>query len=232
MPILSAMTALASGGIDDDFRMYYRQRVLDAPYHGPLGFLQEAAAAHTDAEKMLKAGASRTAMLDRGNGYLQIEDSSNTDQILTMAVYPKTGGTLLLIVGSSDCDDVCEFSVEPFVVSANDLQAVPLHSVIPAIEPRQFIKPGHTMPKELATITPSIDYVPARIGTTLTLKPWYGYEAEVQMKTGTRAAIGNVVLDWDADLGRFALRPPRPAPGGDAAPPPPASRHKGPSPPR
>jgi hypothetical protein len=181
---------------------------------------------------MLKAGASRTVVLDRANGYLQIEDSSNTDQILAMAIYQKTDGTPLLIVGSSDCDDACEFLVEPFVVSANDLQSVPLRTVIPAIEPSQFIKPGHTMPKELASIAPTIDYVPARVGTTLTLKPWYGYEAEVQMKNATRAAIGNVVLDWDAELGRFVLKPPRPAQDGGAAPPPPASRHTGPSPPR
>jgi hypothetical protein len=118
------------------------------------------------------------------------------------------------------------------VVLASELQSVPLDTVILAIEPSQFIKPGHTMPKELASITPTIDYVPTRVGTTLTLKPWYGYEAEVQMESATRAAIGNVVLDWDAELGRFVLKPPRPTRGGDAAPPPPASRHTGPSPPR
>jgi hypothetical protein len=59
------------------------------------------------------------------------------------------------------------------------------------------------MPKALAAAAPSINYLPARVGTTLTLKSWYGYGVEEQMDDGTRAAIRNVVLDWDAKQGRF-----------------------------
>ena len=58
----AATIALANNSVDDYFRTYYRRLVLGAPYHGPLGFLQEAAAAHSDVEKMLKAGASRTVV--------------------------------------------------------------------------------------------------------------------------------------------------------------------------
>ena len=45
--------------------------------------------------------------------------------------------------------------------------------------------------------------MPARVGTSLTLKPWYGYEVEEQMDKKTRAAIQDVVLNWDRISGRF-----------------------------
>ena len=48
------------------------------------------------------------------------------------------------------------------------------------------------MPDRLKSIVPSIDYLPARQGTTLTLKPWYGYEAEEQMRGVERNAIKRV----------------------------------------
>jgi hypothetical protein len=78
-------------------------------------------------------------------------------------------------------------------------------AVLPAIAPAQFIKRGQPMPKRLASITPKINYEPARVGTTLTLTPWYGYEAEETMHRATRAAIRKVVLAWDATRGRFII---------------------------
>ena len=65
------------------------------------------------------------------------------------------------------------------------------------------------MPKALALIDPKIDYLPARVGTALTLKPWYGYETEEQMDAATRSAIQNVELRWDRDKGIFVLLHPR-----------------------
>lgn len=215
--------------IAECFKLYYRQQMASEQYQQPLTFLQTAAMAHADAETLLKAGPSRSVIVDRGNGYLRIDDTSTsgTDQILTMAVYRKADGSLLLVVGGSDCDDACEFSVELFVASTDHLQPVPLHAVIPAIEPKRFIKPGQPMPKKLAANSPTINYVPARVGTALTLTPWYGYETEETMNSAARAAIRNLVLDWDAKEGRF-VRPhdggfraqvtlPPPAPGAAAA---------------
>jgi hypothetical protein len=63
------------------------------------------------------------------------------------------------------------------------------------------------MPNRLKSIAPSIDYLPARVGTTLTLKPWYGYEAEEQMSATERSAIRSVVLHWDRARGRFVMQP-------------------------
>ena len=199
----AATPAPANEDIAGYFRMYYVQQTAGGSYHGPLDFLSEAAAAHADASVLLKAGSSRSVTVDRGHGYLRIDDGSATEQVLTMAVYGKTDGNRLLIVGSSNCADGCNFSVELFAASADRLQPVPRNEVIPEIGARQFIKPGRPVPRELAAISPSIDYLPARMGTTLTLKPWYGYELEEQMSRATRAAIRNVVLDWDAKQGRF-----------------------------
>jgi hypothetical protein len=61
------------------------------------------------------------------------------------------------------------------------------------------------MPKALALIDPKIDYVPARVGTALTLRPSYGYEAEEQMDAATRSAIQSVELQWDHNQGIFVL---------------------------
>ena len=191
----------AAVNIADCFRLYYAQ------YHGSLGFLQEAVAAHADATSVLKAAPTRTIVVDRANGYLRIDDGSNTDQILTMALYRKSDRGLLLVVGGSDCDDACEYSVEIFAVADGRLRPVPLSDVVPAIQPKEFIKPGYAMPKVLAALTPSINYVPARVGTSLTLSPWYGYEVEEQMDRATKAVVRrNLVLEWDAKQGRF-VRP-------------------------
>jgi len=199
----AATSAPANENIAGYFRMYYVQHVAGGSYTGPLDFLSDAVGAHADASTLLTASSSRSVIVDRGHGYLQIDDGSGTEQILTLAVYDKADGGRLLIVGSSNCADGCNFSVDAFVASADRLQPVPRNEVIPDIGARQFIKPGRPVPRELAAIVPSIDYRPARLGTTLTLKPWYGYELEEQMSRTTRAAIRNVVLDWDARQGRF-----------------------------
>ena len=199
----AASVAAVPSDIVDHFKLYYGQEIASGAYKGPLGFLRDAAASHTSAEQVLKVRSSRAVIEDRRNGYLQINDGSDTDQILTMAIYRKTDGSLLLAVGGSDCADACSFSVQFFVVSADRLQPVALDAVVPPTEPAQFIKPGHPMPKALARLTPKINYVPARVGTTLTLTPWYGYEVEEQMDKATRGAIGNVVLTWDPQQGRF-----------------------------
>jgi amidase len=44
---------------------------------------------------------------------------------------------------------------------------------------------------------------PLAFGATLTLKPWYGYEAEEQMNAATRGAIQDVTLRWDRNRGVF-----------------------------
>jgi hypothetical protein len=201
--------------------------------------------AHANAESVLKAGPTRWIMADRDNGYMRIDtisDSSGTDEILTMAAYRKADGNLLLVVGGSDCDDECEFSVEFFIASADHLQPVPRDAVIPAVQPSQFIKPGHPIPQKLAAEAPRINYLPARVGTALGLAPWYGYETEETMNHATRALIRTLVLDWDAKQGRF-VRPrdggarirvtlPRPTLTSGAVRPPVASPRTGPSPPR
>jgi hypothetical protein len=201
--VCNAAVAAPNQDIADYFKMYYEQRIVGGSYRGPLDFLGDAAAAHVDVTTVLKAARSRIIIVDRGNGYLQIDDSSGTDQILTMAVYRKTDGSPLLVVGSSNCADGCTFSVEFFVATADRLQSVPLDAAVPAIGAKQFIRPGHLMPKALAAAQPLVNYLPARVGTTLMLKPWYGYEAEEGMTGATRAAIRNIVLDWDATQGRF-----------------------------
>ncbi len=197
-----APAADAENSISDYFRMYYAQQVSGGGYKGPLDFLRDAGSA----DKALKTSASRRVIIDRPNAYLQIDDSAGTDQTLTMAVYRKADGATLLVVGSSNCADACDFSVEFFAATADSLRSIPRDAVVPSIEAKQFIKPGHPMPKALASIEPSVNYLPARIGTTLTLAPWYGYEVEEQMSSVTRSAIRNVVIDWDARQGRFAVR--------------------------
>ena len=197
-----APAAKAENSISDYFRMYYARQVAAGAYRGPLDFLRDAGGA----DKAQKPSASRRVIVDRANGYLRIDDSAGTDQTLTMAVYRKADGATLLVVGSSNCADACEFSVEFFAATADSLGAIPRDAVIPSIEAKQFIEPGHPMPVALASIVPSVNYLPARIGTTLTLAPWYGYEVEEQMSSVTRSAIRNVVLDWDAKQGRFVGR--------------------------
>jgi hypothetical protein len=80
---------------------------------------------------------------------------------------------------------------------AGRLDPVKSDVVLPQIGPQQFVKSGQRMPDRLKSIAPSIDYLPARQGTTPTLKPWYGYEAEEQMRSTERNAIRSIVLDWD-----------------------------------
>ena len=194
-----APAADAENSISDDFRMYYAQQIAGGAYQGPLDFLRDAAGV----DQALKPSASRRIIVDRANGYLRIDDSAGTDQTLTMAVYRKADGATLLVVGSSNCADACDFSVEFFAATSDSLRSVPRDTVIPSIEAKQFIKSGLPMPKALASIVPSVNYLPARIGTTLTVAPWYGYEVEEQMSSVTRSAIRNVVLAWDARQGRF-----------------------------
>lgn len=189
--------------IADYFRMYYEQQIAGAAYNGPLDFLRDAATRHAGVDKVLLADASHAVTLDRGNGYLQISDSAGTDQVLTMAIYRKSDGSLLLVVGSSNCADACTFQVEFFAASGDRLLPLARDAVIPAIEPAQFLKPGQAVPKLLASRTPAINYVPARVGTSLTLKPWYGYEIEAQMDEATRSTIRDVALAWDRTQGRF-----------------------------
>jgi hypothetical protein len=192
-----------AGDIADDFKMYYGQQIAGGAYKGPLGFLRDAAAANASAEQVLKVSPARAVIVDRRNGYLQITDGADTDQILTMAIYRKADGSTLLVVGSSDCADACDFSVELFLASDGRLQPIARDTVLPAIAPAQFIRPGLAMPKRLASVAPKVNYVPARVGTTLTLTPWYGYEIEETMDRATRAAIRKIVLTWDGARGRF-----------------------------
>ena len=188
------------------FESYYRQQIAGATYHGPLDFLQDAAAAHEGAGEVLRPSASRSVLVDTLNGYLRIDDSAGTDQVLTMAIYRRADGGRLLVVDSSNCADACEFSVEFFAPGAGRLDLVSRDAVLPRIEPQQFIKPGHRMPDRLKSIAPSIDYLPARQGTTLTLKPWYGYEAEEQISAAERDAIRSIVLQWDREGGHFVVQ--------------------------
>lgn len=201
-----ANVAHASSDIADCIRLYYEQQVASPHYRGPLDFLHDAAAAHVPLQSVLKPTTSRQIILDRANGYLRISDGAGTDQVLTMALYRKADGAFRLIVGSSNCADACTFLVEVFEPQAAHLQPVPVDAVIPSVEPKQFIKPGQQIPKPLANAAPTVNYLPARIGTTLTLEPWYGYEAEEQMSSTTRSAVRKIVLDWDAKSGRFVAR--------------------------
>jgi hypothetical protein len=187
------------------FARYYGQRIAGAAYHGPLDFLQDTAAAHKSAGEVLRSSASHAVLIDNANGYLRIDDGAGTDQALTMAVYRRADGGRLLVVDSSNCADACDLAVEFFAPGADKLDPVKPDAVLPPIAPQQFIKPGQHMPARLKATAPSIDYLPAQHGTTLTLKPWYGYEAEEQMSDTERSAIRSVVLHWDRVGGRFVM---------------------------
>lgn len=176
------------------FKLYYRQQVASGTYKGPLDFLRDDGKGDSIADSN-----ARWAKLDRANGYLQLGNKLGTDQILTMAVYHKAAGGELLLVGSSNCADACSFLIEFFTPAAEGLQPVRAETVLPAVDPAHFIKPGQTGPKN----APTINYLPAQVGTSLTLKPWYGYEVEEQMNRTSRAAIQDVVLQWDRASGRF-----------------------------
>jgi hypothetical protein len=202
----SALAADASRDIVDYFRIYYARQVSNS---SALQFISDAASAHTSADQLLNPAPSHAVIVDRKNGYLQIDDSSGLDQILTMALYRKPDGSALIVVGTSDCDDACDFSVQFFGPAGDGLRAVDSARVLPAVSASQFIKAGHPMPKAVAGIEPKIDYVPARAGTDLALKPWYGYEAEAQMDAATRSAIQNLTLRWDRNKGVFATAPVR-----------------------
>ncbi len=90
--------------------MYYQTQVAKAPQGAVLGFLRSAAANHVAVTDVLaKPGANRAVIVDRRNGYLRISDSSGTDQDLTMALYTMAGGRRLIVAGSCDCADACEF---------------------------------------------------------------------------------------------------------------------------
>jgi hypothetical protein len=64
--------------------------------------LPDAVAAHNGADRVLRPTISRSVLIDASNGYLRIDDSAGTDQVLTMAVYRRADGGLLLIADSSD----------------------------------------------------------------------------------------------------------------------------------
>jgi hypothetical protein len=187
-----AVPAVAAD-IVDDFKLYYRQQVQEKTYVGVLDFLLNGKA------DPLAAAPSRKVTIDRANGYLQIADNAGQDQVLTMAIYRQADGQELLVIGSSNCADACNFSVELFRPSGGRLASVAPESAIPKIDPVRFFKPGQVGPAN----TPTMNYVPARIGTGLTVKPWYGYEVEAQMPDKTRAALQDVVLTWDRANGRF-----------------------------
>ena len=97
--MLLAISSARAESIADYFGLYYQS------YQGQLAFLRDAVAAHMDAGKLLVPGTARSVVIDRANGYLRIDDSSDTDQTLTMAAYRKSDGGLLLVVGSADCAD-------------------------------------------------------------------------------------------------------------------------------
>lgn len=208
---LTAVTATHPGlaqmayraDISSYFSSYYQQQVVDGADPGSLDFLRDAARSHQSALQVLKPSASRSVIVDRHSGYLQIDDSSGTDQILTMGVYDKADSGRIIVAGISDCADACDYAVEIFIANGARLKPLARTPILPVISPAQFIQPGHPMPKALASIEPKIDYLPARTGTTLTLKPWYGYEAEEQMDAATRSAIRNVTLEWDRNQGIF-----------------------------
>lgn len=202
-----ASRATAAEDMTNYFESYYRQQVVGETYKGPLDFLGDSAAAHRSAGEVLRPTNSRSVLIDSPNGYLRIDDSAGTDQALTMAVYRRADGGRLLVVDSSNCADACDLSVEFFGPGAGRLDPVARETVLPRIEPQQFVKPGQRIPDRLKSIAPSIDYLPARHGTTLTLKPWYGYEAEEQMRATERSAIRSIVLQWDRARGRFVMRP-------------------------
>jgi hypothetical protein len=179
--VSAAAASSPHAGIVDYFKLYSAT--------GPSApqFLRDAAANHESAEQVLRPGGSRMVTVDRRNGYLRIADSSNTDQVLTMALYTGADGTALIVVGGSDCADACDFTAQFLISGDGFLKAISDASVIPPLGPAQFIKRGHPMPKALAGIEPKVNYVPARVGTSLTLKPWYGYETEEQMDPASAA---------------------------------------------
>ena len=152
---------------------------------------------------MLKPGATRAVIVDRRNGYLGISDSSGTDQELTMAFYTMAGGWRLVVVGRSDCADGCNFLAQFFSADGGGLKPVPRQSVMPAVGPSDFIRADHPIPKALVGLELKINYVPARVGTALTLQPWYGYEVEEGMDAATRGAIQDVELKWERAQGMF-----------------------------
>jgi hypothetical protein len=184
--LLWAVPASAAD-IVDQFKAYL------STYKGDFEFLQ------AGADKALVASKMREVTVDRPNGYLRIYDGAGTDRILTMADYRKADGGEVLVVGTSDCADGCDFTIEFFAVAANDLKPLATETMVPTIAPSRFIKPGRTGP----TNEPKINYVPARVGTSLTVKPWYGYEVEEQMPKPVRESLQDVVLDWDRAQGRF-----------------------------
>jgi len=190
------------------FKQYYQQEVAGTSYKGPLDFLGNAATQHLSADQVLKTSNSRAVIEDLRNGYLQISDSSDTDETLTMAIYRKADGSPLIVVGSSDCADGCSFAVEFFGVSGDRLMPIPKNAVVPEITAADFVKPGRQTPPHFASFTPDMNYIPARIATSLTVSPWYGYEAEEQTDQKARSAIRDVVLSWDKSQGRFVKTTP------------------------
>lgn len=187
------------------FTLYYQQQISGGAYQGPLDFLRDAAAVHTAARDVLRRRPSRAVTIDAPDGYLQVTDSRDTDQVLTLATYRRGDGRWLVVVAASNCADGCSFAVSFFEPRGDRLVPIARATVVPAIDAGLFIKPGHALPAVITTIVPAIDYVPARRGPTLTLKPWYGYEAEAQISSADRDAIRSIVLSWDRQTGRFVL---------------------------
>ncbi|HTR84053.1 MAG TPA: hypothetical protein VMI56_06215 [Reyranella sp.] len=177
----------SAADIVDHFKTYL------AGYKGSFEFLQDGA------DKALAPNSARQVVVDRGNGYVQISDSSGTDRVLTAADYRKADGGEVLVVGSSDCADACNFTIEFFAVAAGGLKPLAREDMVPAVAPSRFIKAGGKGPSN----APTINYVPARVGTGLTLKPWYGYEVEEQMPKAVRESLQDVVLNWDRAQGHF-----------------------------
>ena len=210
MALVAAVAQIAQAGgpradIVDYFAWYYQQQVVKGGDAGALDFLRDAASQHASPDQVLQPKWSSSVTVDRRNGYLQIDGNSGTDQTLTIAFYTTADGKRLIVAGRSDCADACDFAVQFFIPDGYQLTPIPLRRILPVISPSQFIKPGRQMPKALASLQPKINYLPARVGTTLTLKPWYGYETEEQMDAATRSAIQNVELEWDRKQGIFVL---------------------------
>ena len=134
--------ACAATDIVTCFGLYYQQEIIATSYQGPLDFLRDSH--HATAQEVLKASATRAVIADQRNGYLQIDDSSGTDQVLTMAIYRKADGSSVLVVGSSNCADACTFAVQFFSISDWHLVEIAPDAIVPSIAPAQFIKPGRS----------------------------------------------------------------------------------------
>lgn len=194
------------------FNDYYQFAAEDIASHPDryLPVIHNALDAKANAQAILKdPEVARIEALDHSTGYLSI-GGANDDSELTMALYKSQDGNGVLVVDSTICVDGCDIHVEVFGRDmAGRLVLLPTARIFPQLNVIEFVTPGEALPKRFANITPTLRYRPLANGRDIEVSTWFGDQLEEdheRWEPDDMGAMSEIILHWDAALGKF-VRP-------------------------